>query len=86
MNRNLSLLLLLFCINTQVFADNPATNQQIADYYESIDKRLPMDEGIRVFSALFLNKPYFLGPLGEGQHGKFDQSPLYRTDKFDCQT
>lgn len=86
MNKNLSLLLLLFCISTQVFADSPTTNRQIGGYYQSIDKRLPMDERIRAFSALFLNKPYHLGPLGEGHRGNYDQSPLYRTDKFDCQT
>jgi len=37
-------------------------------------------------SQRFLGKPYFLGSLGEGPQGKFDQSPLYRTDKFDCVT
>lgn len=37
-------------------------------------------------SGRFIGKPYFLGPLGEGVSGEFDQSPLYRTDAFDCQT
>lgn len=27
-----------------------------------------------------------LGALGEGQQGKYDQHPLYRTDAFDCVT
>ena len=37
-------------------------------------------------SQYFLNKPYQLGVLGEGPSGLFDQSPLYRTDIFDCTT
>ena len=26
------------------------------------------------------------GPLGEGEHGRYDQDPLYRFDAFDCTT
>jgi len=37
-------------------------------------------------SARFLNKPYQLDPLGEGVDGQFSQKPLYRFDRFDCQT
>lgn len=37
-------------------------------------------------SGFFLGKPYVLGALGEGPNAKFDQSPLYRTDAFDCVT
>lgn len=43
-------------------------------------------ERIKVDSAYFLGKPYLNGALGEGPTGKFDQSPLYRTDAFDCLT
>ncbi|MFC3908168.1 N-acetylmuramoyl-L-alanine amidase-like domain-containing protein [Legionella dresdenensis] len=39
-----------------------------------------------IISASFLGKPYLLGPLGEGENGRYDQSPLYRTDAFDCDT
>jgi hypothetical protein len=46
----------------------------------------PIDERIALISALFLGKPYELGPLGEGRDARFDQHPLYRTDKFDCLT
>ena len=35
-------------------------------------------------SAIFLNKPYSLGPLGEKKG--IDTDPLYREDKFDCLT
>lgn len=41
---------------------------------------------IAVISRLFLNAPYALGALGEGPQGRYDQSPLYRTDAFDCET
>jgi hypothetical protein len=37
-------------------------------------------------SAAFLGRPYLLGACGEGELGEFDQSPLYRTDGFDCVT
>jgi len=43
-------------------------------------------EKLAHISAFFLNKPYILGALGEGKKGTFDQSPLYRTDGFDCVT
>ena len=45
-----------------------------------------MDERVEAISHFFLGKPYLLGPLGEGFDGKYDQSPLYRTDAFDCIT
>ena len=38
------------------------------------------------FSYLFLGVPYLVGCLGEGEEGRFDQSPLYRFDCFDCLT
>lgn len=41
---------------------------------------------ITLASQYFLGKPYVLGPLGEGAHGRFDKDPLYRTDMFDCTT
>ncbi len=41
---------------------------------------------IDVFSAQFLEKPYLRGALGEGRAGYYDNTPLYRTDAFDCET
>lgn len=41
---------------------------------------------INVDSAYFLAKPYHMFPVGEGEAGEFDKSPLYRTDIFDCMT
>lgn len=43
-------------------------------------------ERLLLSSAAFLGKPYLGGALGEGIDGYFDQSPLYRTDAFDCLT
>lgn len=41
---------------------------------------------LELFSQYFMDRPYLVGALGEGEHGDFDQSPLYRTDAFDCLT
>ena len=48
--------------------------------------KLTMAERLDVISAKFRGIPYQLGALGEGEHARFDQSPLYRTDCFDCET
>lgn len=37
-------------------------------------------------SEFFLGQPYLRGALGEGEGARFDQSPLFRTDAFDCLT
>lgn len=56
------------------------------------DKRLgffPMQQikqRVHVGSHYFLGKPYFLGALGEGPSGQYDQNPVYRTNRFDCVT
>ncbi len=41
---------------------------------------------IELFSAQFMGKPYLRGALGEGAQGYYDNTPLYRTDAFDCET
>jgi hypothetical protein len=41
---------------------------------------------ILFFSESFLNRPYLLNPLGEGQFDEIDQDPIYRFDYFDCIT
>lgn len=43
-------------------------------------------ERIHFFSQAFLDRPYLVGANGEGEQGEFDQSPLFRTDFFDCLT
>lgn len=37
-------------------------------------------------SEAFLGLPYLGGACGEGELSEFDQSPIYRTDAFDCVT
>ncbi|VEG91898.1 N-acetylmuramoyl-L-alanine amidase-like domain-containing protein [Legionella spiritensis] len=69
------------------------TSEQQADttlksLYHSINN-IPnhdMSARLEVISAQFLGKPYLLGALGEGKNARYDQSPLYRTDAFDCET
>lgn len=48
--------------------------------YASVEARMA------ALSALFLDAPYQLGPLGEGDEAEFDRDPLWRLDKFDCTT
>jgi len=43
-------------------------------------------EKVQYISQHFLGKPYLGGALGEGPEARFDQSPIYRTDAFDCLT
>jgi PBP4 family serine-type D-alanyl-D-alanine carboxypeptidase len=38
------------------------------------------------FSKAFLEKPYLLGPMGEGWQGTIEQKPTFYVDHFDCQT
>jgi hypothetical protein len=59
--------------------------QAIMNYYRQA-KPASKQQRIVQASEYFLGKPYSLGALGEGKIGKIDQSPFYRTDKFDCLT
>ena len=62
-------------------------NISINKIYNNLNhKKFNIFERITDISAKFLGKPYFLGALGEGQHGDYNQLPLYRTDVFDCET
>lgn len=86
-------LILCFLINFSVNGYSQSALQSDSDrtiqtLYASINRHplMTIAERIEYISAYFLNKPYELGPLGEGNNAYFDQSPLYRVDKFDCQT
>ncbi|OGV44104.1 MAG: hypothetical protein A3F46_10550 [Legionellales bacterium RIFCSPHIGHO2_12_FULL_42_9] len=48
--------------------------------------KLTMAERLDTISAQFVGLPYQLGALGEGPNARYDQSPLYRIDSFDCET
>jgi hypothetical protein len=65
-----------------------AAQQQINELYRkpASISQTNMIERLRFFSHFFLDKPYLLYSLGEGEHAKYDQHPLFRTDGFDCET
>jgi hypothetical protein len=41
---------------------------------------------IALFSNVLVGKPYQTEPLGEGDLGEYSQAPLFRFDRFDCET
>ncbi len=47
---------------------------------------LSLTEKIVAYSGLFLGRPLLNGALGEGLVSQFDQSPIFRSDAFDCVT
>lgn len=65
-----------------------SAEQDIEIIYNQLNSQseLTSSERLDFISQFFLNKPYRLGPLGEGEKARFDQYPLYRTDGFDCIT
>lgn len=83
-----------FCLHTNlIFAESTdfslqQTDHFIAQLYHSLNHKPKQEMTARLVkvSGLFLNKPYLLTALGEGQAGDFDQAPLYRIDAFDCET
>lgn len=71
------------------FADIPreeAFDHEINTLYQNLNPNLPLTLKFGEISRTFLGRPYVLGPLGEGQTGRYDQDPLYRTDQYDCLT
>jgi hypothetical protein len=61
----------------------------VAAYDTTIEQLVahqPTTQRLEYFSAAFLGQRYLNGALGEGMDGEFDQSPLYRSDAFDCMT
>lgn len=89
-----TILLILTIINGYAAnAPQKQTPQQqaqlmIVKLYSDLTKtsKLTMTERLDVISAKFIGHPYLLGALGEGEDARYDQSPLYRTDSFDCET
>lgn len=65
-----------------------AYNAEIEHIYAHVLNNPHTDLTARLIkiTQYFLNRPYQLGPLGEGPQGKYDQGPLGRTDVFDCMT
>lgn len=69
-------------------AQRQAENELKTLYHSlnTLPREAVMAERINYISHWFLNRPYQLWALGEGEKGVFDQYPLYRSDAFDCGT
>lgn len=88
--------ILLALILTQIIpASHANTHQQeqnakamIIQLYSELAKTPTenMANRLEIISHYFLGKPYLLGALGEGENARYDQSPRYRKDGFDCET
>lgn len=65
---------------------NSNADKTIETLYQNAPPSLKITDRIYWFSGQLLGMPYKLGPLGEGDNGHYDQSPLYRFDAFDCLT
>ena len=74
---------LAHAINPEQQAD--VTIQQLY-HSQGVKPTAHLSTRIAAISQAFLGSPYALGALGEGLHARYDQSPLYRTDAFDCET
>src|SRR3990167_10192377 len=77
-------------IHTQIKQQDPQQQAKIMiiKLYRDLTKtsKLTMVERLDIISAQFLDFPYLPGALGEGEQAYYDQSPLYRTESFDCET
>ena len=73
----------LMIVSLAVMAD-----KAVSELYHSpiIKPKASLSARIDAISTQFLDKPYLLGALGEGKDGYYDNTPLYRTDAFDCET
>lgn len=49
-------------------------------------QNLPLEGRVERISEAFLDTPYALGPLGEGENGEFDRDPLWSFRRADCTT
>lgn len=83
--------LLVGCFYTFIACASPIedkADQYIQLLYHNLNskKNLNLNDRIVWISEQFLNKPYLLGALGEGDKARFDQFPRYRVDAFDCET
>ena len=76
------LLWLLLLLTPLAFGDTAQPIQQLLQTAPQNN----LAQRIHYFSAALLNRPYVNEPLGEGLNGEFNQEPLYRLERFDCQT
>lgn len=82
--------LLLFSLSPSVSANSDSityanANNELTQLINT-NNHLSLVDKINNTSAYFLGRPYQLEPEGEGATGEFNQEPIYRVDRFDCQT
>ncbi len=78
---------LLLGLAPQGAAPHPLERTPASVVQVAIDHRNePLAQRIDAISALWLGKPYQLGPLGEGLGAETDSDPITRYDVFDCLT
>lgn len=78
---------LLLGLAPQAQAPHPLERTPESVVQVALDTRSePLAQRIDAISALWLGKPYQLGPLGEGLGGEIDSDPITRYDVFDCLT
>lgn len=79
---------LLYTVIVQAATIEIQAEKDIKQLYHTLSERKNTDLNQRIdfISQHFLDKPYLLGALGEGEKAHYDQFPLYRTDAFDCLT
>ncbi len=88
-NKILPILLHLLAITivcTSACYANQENDIAIKQIFQKSPKTLSIAKRLSWFSEQFLGQPYQLGPLGEGKNGRYDQSPLYNLNGFDCTT
>ncbi len=84
------ILVLILLSSYRVFAGEPENlaDKEIRTLYVKLEAKnsTSIIEKLEFVSNHFIGRPYYLGALGEGDKGVYDQFPMYRTDAFDCQT
>jgi len=88
--KKLGIWIIALLYTTTLYAGNIEiqAEKDINQLYHTLSekKNTDLNQRIEFISQQFLDKPYLLGALGEGEKAHYDQFPLYRTDAFDCLT
>lgn len=70
--------------NTSVVQSQQEISSMLHQMQEHLS--LPIAQKLEFITKIWLNRPYQIFCLGEGDEGEFDQRPIFRTDAFDCET
>lgn len=79
-------LLLISVCNSYAQQSNEVSELDIQQALEVSSEISNIQDRLLNISAYFLNRPYFLGPAGEGETAEFDQKPISTWERFDCVT